>query len=167
MTKPTGRKPGKAPRWRPATRTYGLDLVKCWQQLRKRVYDATGLDIDQEMRQAGEPVARARRGADVASATAMRTLLALTQGASAADLETDKSGARLMIEGSRAVLSIVGLRAGDVLEHDFSDRFKDALSAFYGPPTAALEPAPAALPPDPDEPARRRRTPAAGDRDPA
>ena len=127
----------------PGVRRYGLDLTECWRRAKARILEASGLNPD-VARSVVEPVARARRLAELAAPADMRLSLALGLGASPADLETDKAGARLMLEAAHKRLGIVGLRSGDSLELGASERMTDFLRAWFDAPTP---PAPAPLPP--------------------
>ena len=147
-------------------RRHGVDLAEAWQRAKRRILEASGVSADQAARVA-EPVGRARRLAELAAPADMRLSLALTLGVSTADLEQDKSGARLMLETAHKRLGIVGLRSGDPLDEGASERFTAFLRAWFdatstpgaqpiapGPPLSQ----PVALPQDPAEPARRAST---------
>lgn len=132
-------------------RRYGLDLTVCWAKAKRRMLEASGISPDQAKVEL-EPVARARRLAELAAPADMRLSLALGLGASAADLETDKAGARLMLEAAHKRLGIVGLRTGEGLEEGMSERMTRFLAVWMdgprpaapsAPARPALEPAPA------------------------
>ena len=111
-------------------RRYGLDLTECWRRAKARILEASGQSAD-VARAVIEPVARARRLAELAAPADMRLSLALGLGASPADLEQDKAGARLMLEAAHKRLGIVGLRSGDSLELGASERMTDFLRAWF------------------------------------
>lgn len=132
-------------------RRYGLDLTVCWANAKRRMLAASGINPDQATAER-EPVARARRLAELAAPADMRLSLALGLGATAADLEADKAGARLMLEAAHKRLGIVGLRTGEGLEEGMSERMTRFLAVWMdaapssAPPAAArpaLAPAPA------------------------
>lgn len=118
---------------RPSERRYGVDLGKAWQAAKGLIRQASGLDVDREARKVRDPVGRARRMAEVAAPADMRRSLALGLGAGIDDLERDKAGARLQLEAAHRRLSIVGLRSGEIVETDVSDRMQDFLSRFFKP----------------------------------
>lgn len=107
-----------------------IDLAKAWTKAKARIKDASGLDVDKESRKLTEPVARARRLAEVASPMDMRLSIMLGLGCTPDELERDKSGARLMLEAAHKRMSIVGLRSGEVQEHELSDRFQEFFARF-------------------------------------
>ena len=113
------------------------------------MFEASGISPD-EARQVAEPVGRARRLAELAAPADMRLSLALGLGATAADLEADKAGARLMLEAAHKRLGIVGLRTGEGLEEGMSDRMARFLAVWMEP--AAARPALLAPPAAPAPP---------------
>lgn len=113
------------------TRRYGLDLAEAFKRARAIIKDASGYDVVRESRKRRDPVERARRMAEVSAPADMRASIALTLGVTPDELERDKSGARLILEGTHKRLSIVGLRAGDSVEHDLSEKMHDVLARFY------------------------------------
>ena len=122
--------------------------------------------LDQVDRTVRDPVERARRRLQELAPLLVQTVLAIAT-ADPVKMAPWVGPLRVRLDAALQALTRAGLKDTVAVEHDFSDRFKTALSAFYGPPAGALDPAPAALPPDPGEPARRRRTPAARDRNQA
>lgn len=122
--------------------------------------------LDQVEAAVRDPVERARRTLQELAPRFVQVLAAVAT-VDARQLAPWVAPVRVRLDAALQALNRAGLKDTVAVEHDFSDRFKDALSAFYGPPAVALDPAPAALPPDPGEPARRRRTPAARDRNQA
>ncbi len=120
-------------------RVYGLDLAKCWTRAKQRIKDASGINPDVASTII-EPVARARRLAELAAPADMRASLALTLGASAEELEQDKAGARLILEGAHKRLGIVGLRSGDSIEEGMSERMAGFLRAWFEPAVSAPHP---------------------------
>jgi hypothetical protein len=119
---------------------------------------------DQRMRDAGiapeaiepaEPsyVGRARRQAEVMAPVLMRLQRALLLGTSPEELDRVRGGARILLEGIKATLGIVGLRAGEEVSVDMSERMQSFLDRWQerrmGPA------APSVIDQDPGEPARR------------
>jgi hypothetical protein len=109
---------------------YRIDFAKAWTKAKARIKAASGLDIEREARTIQDPVQRARRTAEIASPFDMRLSLILGVGCEPDELERDKSGARLMLEAAHKRMSIVGLRSGEVQEHELSDRFQDFFARF-------------------------------------
>lgn len=107
-----------------------IDLAKAWKRAQKAIKDASGLDVVKETRKVADPVQRARRIAEVSSAMDMRLSVMLTLGCDPDELERDKSGVRLMLEGAHKRLGIVGLRTGEAIEHDLSPRFQAFMERF-------------------------------------
>jgi len=64
-------------------------------------------------------------------------------------LESRRGAARLVGELAVRRLGIVGLRAGLEVDHDLSDRFKDAMGRFFGPAALPAD----IIDADPDDPA--------------
>lgn len=116
-------------------RRYGLDLAAAWTKAKRRIKEASGRDLDAEVRSVRDPVQRARKMAETSAPADMRASLALSLGATPAELELDKSGARLILEAAHKRLGIVGLRAGESIEHDVSDRMRDFMERFYATPS--------------------------------
>ena len=128
---------------KPTLRRYGLDLTVCWAKAKRRMLEASGISPDQAKTER-EPVARARRLAELAAPADMRLSLALGLGATAADLEADKAGARLMLEAAHKRLGIVGLRTGEGLEEGMSDRMTRFLAVWMEAAPSSATPAPRA-----------------------
>lgn len=122
--------------------------------------------LDQVEAAVRDPVERARRTLQELAPRFVQVLAAVAT-VDARELAPWVAPVRVRLDAALQALNRAGLKETVAVELGFSDRFKDALSAFYGPPAGALDPAPAALPPDPGEPARRRRPPAARDRNQA
>ena len=141
----------RGPRPRLTGRRYGLDLARCWTRAKQKIAEASGLNPDAASKIA-EPVARARRLAELAAPADMRLSLALTLGASAADLEDDKAGARLMLEGAHKRLGIVGLRSGDSIDEGMSERMAGFLAAWFAGTTSRPGPSPAGVIDAPPQP---------------
>jgi|SRR5580765_155904 len=121
-----------APVTGPRTPARRLDLGQLWAKAQERIRDASGgKTIKAAVKGIRDPVQRARAMAEVAAPADMRAAIALTLGAEAEELEQDKSGARLILETARWRLGTVGLRAGEVVEHDVSERMRDFMSRFY------------------------------------
>ena len=78
-----------------------------------------------------DPVAKARKIAELFAATDMLMSVALSQGTAPADLEAHRAGYRLMADMLQRRLSIVGLKSGEVLEADVSERMQDFLARFF------------------------------------
>ena len=108
-----------------------MNLDTAWQRAKRRIQGAAELDVDAELREVPEPVARARRLAELAAPMDMRLTLALGLGCSVAELEHERHGVRVMGDLAFRRLAIVGLKSGESIEHDVSDRLKDALSRFF------------------------------------
>lgn len=114
------------------TRHRGWDYAAAWRRAQARIAAASGLDVVAESAADVEPVQRARRAADIAAPANMRLILALTHGTSLADLAKERHGVRIMADLAFRQLAVVGLKSGESVEHDVSDRLKSALGLWFG-----------------------------------
>lgn len=138
---------------RPSVNRYGPDFEALWTEAAARIKRAGGLDIDREARAVHDPVQKARRLAEVAAAADMRLTIAYGH-ADPRTHEPVKGYVSLALQAAFRRLAAVGVRSGDVVEHDLSDRFQDFMqrfSAARAPDPPRARPLPAAGP-DPGAP---------------
>lgn len=124
-----------------------------------RVAMASGLTPDEyEQRERGDNgIRRAREQFEIAAPAMVRLQLALTLGTSPEELDRVRGGARLMLESIKQSLAIVGLRAGEEVSVDISERMKGFLEQWQERRAIAAS-SPEVLDVDVNEPARRRIT---------
>jgi hypothetical protein len=118
--------------------------LAAWNRASGVLHEATGQDPDREMAKEQNPVSQARRLAELSAPADMRLSVALSHGMTLAKLEDNRAGARLASDLAFKRLSIVGLRSGEPVEVEVSDRMRDFLERFFGRPKSDDEP------PDPD-----------------
>lgn len=102
------------------------DFNAALDRAEERIATLTGTPLDQ-VRAYVEPAggaSRARKTFDVAAPAYARLYLALTLGTPPEELDRVRGGARLLLEGAKQALAIVGLRAGEELTVDMSDRMR-------------------------------------------
>ena len=133
-------RPQRAPRLGPGW------LTRAWKAAQRdlaRVDPGAGdleRELSSELAAEADPVARARKVAEAAAPGDMILLTALTHGVAPAALEAYRGSLRLVSDLAQRRLSIVGLRAGEVVEHDASDRFRAFLERWHdGAGPRALE----------------------------
>lgn len=120
-----------------------------------RVAGAAGLTAEEyEQRERGDSgVRRAREQFEIAAPAMARLQLALTLGTSPEELDRVRGGARLMLESIKQSLAIVGLRAGEEVSVDLSERMQGFLDRWQE--RKGLVGQPEVIEADPGEPARR------------
>ena len=104
-----------------------------WQRALEAARTTSGADVEAEIARVKDPVGRARRAAELAAPGNMRVALALALGTTPAEIEKDKAGYRMIAEDAHRLLAMVGLRAGEAVEVEMSDRMQDFLTRFFGP----------------------------------
>ena len=129
-------------------RKHGWDFARAWTRAQARITAAAGVDAVTESNVEVEPVARARRLAEISAPADMRLTLALTHGTSLEELDAGRHAVRVMADMAFRRLAVVGLKSGESVEHDVSDRLKDALGLWFGGDGDRVAP---------DEPARAER----------
>ncbi len=146
-SKPDGEAPNSgAPGW---------DFVKALALARKRIGAAGKVDVPTYTDSAKNPVERARRTAEAAAPALIDLTQALTLGTDPEELDRNRGGLRIMSELALRQLSIVGLKTGELVEHEPSERFTNFLMGWFGQDEA--RPSDAQRPDD-----ARRRGPTAG-----
>jgi len=138
-------------------------LTESWRVLAQ---DATIAAVIERVDQTtSDPVERARRTLQELAPHCVRIVLAIAH-CDAHKMLAYVGPLRVRLDAALQALNRAGLKDTVAVEHGFSERFEDVMRAWFPPGNgnAALEAGPAALPPDPGEPARRRRPPAAPDR---
>lgn len=103
-----------------------------------------------------QPVGKARRYADLAAPAMMRLQLAVVLGTSPEDLDRWRGGFRIMLDGIKTSLAIVGLRAGEEISVEPSDKLLRAMERWRTAGELPEGEAPIVLDHDPGEAARRR-----------
>ena len=103
-----------------------------WQRALEAARTTSGADVEAEIARVKDPVGRARRAAELAAPGNMRVALALALGTTPAEIEKDKAGYRMIAEDAHRLLAMVGLRAGEAVEVEMSDRMQDFLTRFFG-----------------------------------
>lgn len=102
-------------------------------------------------------VGRARKQAEVMAPALMRLQRALLLGTSPEELDRVRGGARILLEGIKTTLGMVGLRAGEEVSVDLSERMKGFLEQWQERREIAPS-SPEVLDADPGEPSRRSIT---------
>lgn len=103
----------------------GWDFVAAHDLARKRMAKAAGIsvaELERQIKGETDGVGRARRRFELAAPAMANLMSALILGTDPKELDEVRGGARLMLEGCRASLAVVGLRAGESQELDVSDR---------------------------------------------
>ncbi len=116
-------------------------LARFWpvaQQQIRRLDPLAPKDLEAELGREADPVTRARRVAELAAPADMKVLTTITHGLPAAVALTHHRPLTLISELAQRRLATVGVRAGEVVEHELSDRFQAALARWPG----LLEPEP-------------------------
>lgn len=108
-----------------------------------------GLDEPEDVGGGGF-VGHARRAADRAAPALIRLVQALTLGTSPEELDRVRGGVRVMAELAIRQLAISGLKAGETMELDMSERFSKFMTGWFQEPRE-----PVVLEHDPQEEARR------------
>jgi hypothetical protein len=93
-----------------------------------------GIRLDPPAGRKVSPVERARRMAELAAPLDMMQSLALGHGTDPEVLERDRAAHRLRAELCHKRLSIVGLKSGEIVENDLSDRFQSFLTSWLRRP---------------------------------
>lgn len=133
------------------------NFASAYRLASQRVAVASGVSVEaheQQEREAGG-VKRAREQFEIAAPALVRLQLALTLGTSPEELDRVRGGARLMLESIKQSLAVVGLRAGEDVSVDISDRMQAFLGRWQER-RALAQSAPEVLEADVNEPARRR-----------
>ena len=133
------------------------DFCKALDTARQRIAEAAGVPVAEVEAAEGSYVARARKHAELASPALMRLQLALTLGTSPEELDRVRGGARLLLEACKQTLAVVGLRAGEEVSVDLSERMQGFLERWQSAPALPEHAEPVVLDVDPGEPARRVR----------
>ncbi len=107
------------------------EFLKAWERAKGVVQDATGEDPDRAMAKEQDPVAQARRLAELAAPADMRLSVAISHGMPLSQLDANRAGARLASDHVFRRLSMVGLKSGEPLEVEVSDRMRDFLERFF------------------------------------
>lgn len=107
------------------------EFLKAWERAKGVVQDATGEDPDRAMAKEQDPVAQARRLAELSAPADMRLVVALTHGTPLPTLEANRASARLVSDLVHKRLSIVGLRSGEPVQVEVSERMQDFLARFF------------------------------------
>lgn len=124
------------------------DFTKALKLARERAAKAAGAALVNEE---PEPVQRARRTLEHAAPALVNLTLALTLGTDPEELDRRRGGVRVMADLAVRQLAAVGIKTGETVEHDLSERFTDAMARFFGP----VSDPPRVLETDPGEPSRR------------
>jgi hypothetical protein len=109
------------------------DFAVAYREARQRVATGAGMtvsELDQAERDIEGHVGRARRRAEIMAPALMRLQMALLLGTSPEELDRVRGGARLMLEGIKTSLAMVGLRAGEEVALDLSDRMQGFLTKW-------------------------------------
>jgi hypothetical protein len=126
-----GRGPGKS---HPddGDRRHGWDFAKALALARKRISAAGRVGVPTYTDSAKNPVERARRTAEAAAPALIDLTQALTLGTNPEELDRNRGGLRIMSELALRQLSIVGLKSGELVEHEPSERFRSIINAWFG-----------------------------------
>jgi hypothetical protein len=132
------------------------DFIAALRIARERIAAAAGKTVDDVEAAEGDHVARARSYIGMAAPALARLQMALTLGTSPEELDRVRGGARIMLESIKQAHAIVGLRAGEEVSVDLSDRMRGFLERWQA--NALPEaPEPQVLEHDPQEAERRVR----------
>lgn len=96
-----------------------------------RLKDATGTDVWAAIEAIESPVEKARVMAELFSPADMVLSLGLGLGTSREELEKHPRAVRLITELAHRRLSIVGLKSGETVQADMSDRMQEFLTRFF------------------------------------
>jgi hypothetical protein len=131
------------PRRLPALRSNWL--LPAWKAAlaRLQAIDPSAAGLEDELQQETDPVTRARLLAERMAPLDLKTGIAITHGLPLAITEAYKASLRHITDVGQRRLSIAGLKAGEVQEHDLSDRMREFLTRWNEPaePSPALPPA--------------------------
>jgi len=131
------------PRRLPALR--GNWLLPAWKAAlaRLQAIDPSAAGLEDELQLETNPVTRARLLAERMAPLDMKTLIAITHGLPLATADAHHRPLRHITDVGQRRLSIAGLKAGEVQEHDLSDRMREFLTRWNEPaePSPALPPA--------------------------
>lgn len=119
---------------RPARASYPPEWydLAAWRRV-VELARAQGIDLELELKRERDTVSRARRIAELLAPLDMIQSASISHGTSPGDVEVLNRAYRLKAELAHRRLSIVGLKSGEVLEADVSDRLRDALTRFFDP----------------------------------
>lgn len=107
----------------------GWDFTAALERANRRLLEA-GVPPD-ELEPADQGyVGRARKQAEVMAPALMRLQRALLLGTSPEELDRVRGGARLLLEGIKQSLGMVGLRAGEEVSLDLSERMQGFLTRW-------------------------------------
>jgi hypothetical protein len=107
------------------------DFAVAFDRAQARIRQAAGGKLEVEE---SDPVQLAMARARHAAPALVNLVQALTLGTDPEELDARRGGVRIMAELATRQLAIVGLKSGEVVEHDLSERFQDAMQRFFGPP---------------------------------
>lgn len=138
-------KPKKSTRW---------SFTRALEKANARIADAAGVSPDSIDGDSTDPVQQAMSRARHAAPATMRLIQALTLGTDPDELDRRRGGVRIMAELAVRQLAIVGMKTGETVEHDVSERFTQAMALFFDKPGGETT-APRVIEHDPGEPARR------------
>ena len=88
------------------------------------------MPLDQVQAAEGDHITRARTYLAMAAPAFSRLQVALTLGTSPEELDKLRGGARLMLESIKQAHAVVGLRAGEDVSLDLSDRMQTFLTRW-------------------------------------
>src|SRR3989442_1087366 len=125
-----GRGPGKS---HPSDgeRRHGWDFAKALARARQRIAAAADLDPSQYADQTQAPVDRARKRAETAAPALVDFCQALTLGTDPAELDRLRGGLRIAAELALRQLAAVGIKTGETMEHDVSDKFRNFIAGWF------------------------------------
>lgn len=106
------------------------DFSVALQEARRRVASAAGVSVREVEVAEGGYVDRARKGYEIMAPALVRLQMALTLGTSPEELDQVRGGARLMLESIKQSLAVVGLRAGEEVSVDISERMQGFLTRW-------------------------------------
>lgn len=108
----------------------GWDFEKAVDRAQRRIAEAAGVTVAEVAQMEGDYVTRARKQAEIMAPALMKQQMALLLGTDPEELDRVRGGARLLLEGSKQVLAIVGLRAGEEISMDVSERMQAFLTRW-------------------------------------
>ena len=112
----------KAPRWSLATHH---------RKARRVIEHEAGLTMAEHEEGVTEPVERARRRVEVSAPALVKLAQALTLGTSPEELDRMRGGVRIMADLAVRQLAAVGIRSGESIEVDTSERMQQFLSSWF------------------------------------
>jgi len=121
-------------------------LVPAWRAAlaRLQAIDPSAAGLEDELRQETNPVTQARLLAERMAPLDMKTSIAITHGLPLDTADVYRTPLRHITDVGQRRLSIAGLKAGEVQEHDLSDRMREFLTRWHQDrpePGPALPPA--------------------------